>query len=826
MNYIKSVKIKVDYPNTNTIIDITQYVILESIRIQDRDDLAFGRGGFKFKAPASLGLTKNIAPYSICEITLEGADDERIIYQFVMSSVATYFITQNAWIHDCTLMSLDSVLETLILGAKTVSFSNNANDLVSLNKILTLVNNKYGSEIVINGSYLSEFSNDYSFPIGTTLFDVIKEYVEKNDIRYIIRFTEDTDGYIDSETSVLGLTITFNANSYTTQDIPTSYIEYEEYNQNTDNYCKYIETQANDVIDRDTLMKVKYLSPRSTNGVLVSVNEAKLVLPVNVESIEKLEIISSSLGRAAIDTTILDSNMDGYALQNTFSGTHTTSSGYDIYDGVLQQFIDADFRAKKTTNSVTTIGSINLFEKIWDDFFDAYEITNQSGVVQTTMDIVVHTVIGSYQGVQTFTITFKSNDDSGLYKGLGVVDYSDRVVEESVWNGLPVADQPKYLVYKSGTNIIYNMNGSYRDDFWGHITDSYQGNFLTEAEKLADINLYSNTIGFTIRFTGDSDTNPLHYQYNVECYAFANPYLIDSKNGAPSNEITYKPMGRTYSMGDSNGFEIDFKALTTDMDKQNEILGRTEHIAEINTTNMHLVSMTEGYRLPKAKERIRFGGVGGEYWFVASLEHRFNKGHNTTQLNLAKKQTKIADAIGVDYQYNPTLLPLNNILDRPLFYEIENNTLYNWLVDIAEEDSVNDTFVAITFNNILGSGINKTLLKRPVVQLTSDYAVLYVETIDNVVFDYAVLAKDPSYETYPLEPSRYVDNFGQCESVSVNINCTNQRLTLDNSKLLPSNNAIFGKIYATYSVATNEYIYKDQRERLTFTIKINKGGIL
>ena len=825
MSNIKSVKLKVNYPNANTIYDITNKVVLESVRIQSRDDLSFGRGGFKFLDSV---LTKNIPPYSICEITTIGADNIDVINHYVVSSTATYFMTQNCWVHDCSLMSLDSILETFILGAKTCSIAEGSGntDWSWFNRILMLINAKYGISITQTGNTLKDYENDYTYPIGTTLFDVVKQIISKNNLKYSVSFNGlNADGHINSGyTSITNLFISFNSASRAQIIIPNTCIEYEEYNQNTDNYCKYIETQASDVIDRFTPMRVKGLTPRSTNGVLVSVDEAKLVLPLNVESIEKLEIVSTSSARASIDTNIVNNNMDGWAIQGTFTGTTTQSMGFNVYDGTLKQFIDADFRAKNTNLSVTTIGTINIFQKIWTDFFNLYQITNGSGTVLTTTDILVHTMIGSYQGVQTFILTFKSSDDSGLYKDNGVVDYTDRVLEESVWNGINVKDQPKYLVYKSGSNIIYNMNGSYRDDFWGHITGMAQGNFLTEAAILDDLNLYSNTVGLEIEFTGDTSTNPLDYQYNIECYPFTNPYLIDEKNTYPNNETSYKPLARTYSIGDNNGFATDFGLLVNDIDKQNEILGKTEHIVEVNTTNFNLVTISDNLVMPKAGDRVRFG-ANGETWYVSSLEHRYTKTHQTTQLNLAKNATKIADAIGVDYQYNPTRLPLENIIDRALYFEIESTNLYNALYDIAYYDS-NDVFVGINFHDVLENSINFPMVKRPSIQLTNDYAILYVEAIDNVVFDYAVGAKDSFYDTYPLLPCKYVNDIGECINIDVNIYCTNQQISLNASKILPDSIALTGAIDETYSVASNVDIFKDQRERLTFTIKINKGGDL
>ena len=829
MNYIKSVKIKVDYPNTNTFLDITDYVILETVRLQDRDDLAFGRGGFKFKAPINLGLNKNIAPYSLCEFILHGDDGNEIVFHFVMSSIATYYITQNVWIHDCTLMSLDSVLETLIVGAKTISFSNNANDLVSLNKILTIVNNKYNSDIQINGTYLNNYSNDYSFPVGTTLFDVIKEYIQKNDITYTILLNGLTNNHIDAASSVFDLIIIFMSNTYDTLDIPTNLIEYEEYNQNTDNYCKYIETLATDVIDRDTLMKVKNLTPRSTNNVLVSADEAKLVLPTKVESIEKIELTAPINNRNIYITTTNNAFTTIKRKFTTPTLTHTTESGWeDVWEGSFKNFINSHFFFRFTVTGITSDTNYdctyNIFYRMWQSLSE-YNLTTINGD-SVDSDSITLKVKVKFDNIDIQMYKVENGNNVPITINAGMFDFTDKLLEENVWNGLEVREQPKYLVYKSGTNVIYNMNGSYRQDFWGEITGMATGNFLEENRKVAFVDLiqpvgppnYSD-IGCMFYFKVNLSTNPLDYLYNVECYAFTNPYLIDAKNGVPNNEIHYKPMGRTYSMGDSNGFEIDFKSLTNDMDKQNEILGRSEHIVELNTTNISLV-MSNNYRLPRAKDSVRLGGMGNEYWFVASLEHKFNKGHNTTQLNLAKKQTKVADAIGVDYQYNPTILPLNNIIDRPLFYELDSETLYDWLYENSWDDKNNDTFVVISFNGLL---LSKRYAKRPVVQMTDTYAILYVEAMDNVVFDYAVGSEDTNLGIYPLDPNKYVDSSGQCDSVSVDIECINQRLSLSESKELPNANVLFAKIVATYTAASNEYIYKDQRERLTFTIKINKN---
>ena len=832
MSSIYSIKIKIG----TSVLDITPYVDMKSIRIQDRDDLSFDRGGFKFKAPSTLGIRGNIPPYSLCEIRFvnsytEGGvpSFEELPQYFVITSTATLFLTKFIYFHDCTLMSIDSILETFIVGAKTISISNNATDLEAFTKISGLMYDKYGLNLAIsglNGVSLANYSNDYNFPIGTTMFDVLRAFIEKNGLRYTIE-PVNTNG-LDSNTNIYDLSLTFKAEEHELLRVPTDYIEYAEYSQNSDNYCAYLETEASDVIDRATLTKFRCLTPRSTNNVLVSADEAKLVLPVKVESIEKFEVVSELTYGAGLKFVQNYGNFNSIDHENEFDGTTTIIQSHIVFKGTLQQFIDADFRLMNGIRK----SSINTFYNIYAALYD-YELTDINGTSLDSDTIYVFCTIISYQSIHGLTISFSadSNNQTKVYINRGVVDFSNKILEESVWNGISVAEQPKYLVYKSGTNIIYNMNGSYRNDFWGNITGAYVGNFLAEAGNITTINLIdsSNNVGVVLGVLGDTDTNPLNHKYNVECYPFTNPKLIDDKlDKTPINESSYKRLGRTYSMGDSNGFAVDFKALTKDLDKQNDILGRNEYVVELNTTNFRLNELyyetpsTKFYRLPKAGDKIAFTNATSTFWYVSSLEHRFTHNHWTTQLNLAQEPTKIADAIGVDYQYNPTVLPLENITDRALFYEITNTTLFNWLEDNATTNNTNnETFVSIKFFGVL-SGANVELLKRPAVQMTSDYAILYIEVADNVVFDYAVGAKDSVYPTYPLLPCRYVNSNGGCNDIEIKVECVSEKLSLNQSKILPDSIAISGLTHSAYTVASQHHIYKDQRERLTFTIKINK----
>ena len=827
---IHEVKIKLDYPTANNIVDITNSIIVDTIRIQDRDDFSFDRGGFKF---VSTDLDKNIPPYSICSIKRLSSD---LGYKYyVISSIATYYISLGKWVHDCTLMSLESVLECVIVGAKSISFADSANDQIALDKILAYTNGKYKNAISITreslNTTLEDYSNDYTFPTGTTLFDVCRTIASKNNLKFGVSFKNlGSFGALATTTLITDLYLYFTSINHSTYTLDSTKVSYVEYNQNTENYCRFLETEATDVIDRNTLTKFRYLTPRSTNAVLLNADEAKIILPVKVESIEKLELIPSSSVDDGIKFSIANANFTTIVNKGSLSGiSHTTPSGWtDGYSGSAYNMIAANFVFRKTLGTPPQVtydydGTTNIFNAIWNYLENHYTLTrkNSGAAINkagTTISVKVkdsNMSIEMTYGTETIVVDYS------------ICDFTDKLMEESVWNSIDIKEQCKYAVYKSGGNEIYNLNSTYRKDFWGLITGASVGNFIESNRDITTISIfdsvsgYNNPIGADINVYRNLNSNPLLYSYNIDCYPFTNPMLIDTKSNPNSltyivNESLFKGFSRSYSMGDSNGFSVDFKLLTTDLDKQNDILGRIEAVVELNTTGVATSS------LPEANDIV---ALNDSNFYISSLEHRYTTTKQITQINLSKEPFKVADAIGVGYQYNPTVMPLENIIERPIFYEITQNTaLYNNLKNLATTDDDMLSSVFINFIFIDKNSNYHQVLARPTMQFTDDYCILYAEPNDNVVWGDSVGVSDSTTSAVncPLVPIRYVDDNGAFATMGAYLEIASTKLTLTQSNLIPNSSALTGLTYTSTTLCTGVEVYKDPREKITFTFKINK----
>ena len=346
------------------------------------------------------------------------------------------------------------------------------------------------------------------------------------------------------------------------------------------------------------------------------------------------------------------------------------------------------------------------------------------------------------------------------------------------------------------------MNSTYRDNLWGLITATRGYNFLS-AIRVGRITLDANNY-CKLEVTAGTSQNAINYMYNIEAVPITNPVLIDEKNSIEENETNYKPYSRSYQMGDPNGMPIYFDALVSDMDKQNETLGRIEKIVDIDTTNFVIPVVGQIYPvgtliMPFSNQPVSYFGTT---FYISSLEHRFTASKRYTQLNLTKTPYKIADAIGVDYQFNSLKIPMDNVIDRRLYFEVDDSQLYSVC-------AANQLFLRFT------TAIADLVKRVAVSQDSEGNYYLYCEAIDNYSFDKGIDTNDSQVITdVPYSGANGKINV----NVDIKIYVVNS-MSMAESNLLPSFNAISGAT-SYYTIATQYYPLKDTRERLTFTIKV------
>ena len=766
----------------STDYDISNDVDVNSIKIQDRADWSFEHGSFSFESGI---LDKNIPPYSLVRIRdynviTETISDSQgnsstITYNeyvntsyFLISSQTTRNFVRGVTIHDCSLLSLDALLECYILGSKT--WTDETDSQVML-KTLDLINIKYSTYITLESyALLTNSQHDYTFGTGTSLYEVVRQVANKNNLKFSVYFDDSAWGYDIYTQNIKIMFYSLSIMPALTINNSFSYLFNLKYLQNPNDYCKYLETEASNVVDRDKEVVWKDLSLRFPN-VKFEKEELQLMLPTNVESIESIEVKGSYGFTIGIDTTAIDRDwIDSHGGSN-YGTTHKT----------YQELIDYNI----------SYGSIsNIFQYFYDKLLYRIEGIKNKNCDITDQSSYVNIIISNTVGGSTFI-------------GDGIFDYTDRLVEQDYFNTISDSDKHKYIFYKSGSNIVDNFVARYHDDLWGYITNLVGYPFLVR-ENNESVTIDSNNV---CRVKANIDSlsggTPQNYLYKIKAIPITNPKIVDSKNVSPANESAYKNFTRTYQMGNSDGMKTYFDALVSDMDRQNETLGRIEAVVDIDTTTA--IIPQDGQTYPSGTYLMPFANqpvsLFGNTFYIASLEHRFTSTKRYTQLNLTRTRYKIADAIGVDYQFNSILIPTQMVIDRPLYFEITNSSLYNYLYNDYQ------VFLRVDAQNYLA--------KRCAVSRDSDGAYyLYCETIDNYAFDRAIdgtIGKDVPYVAYD----------GKVNYISLKVYVVDS-MTLSDSKLLPYVSAISGAT-TYYDVATNVDIYKDTRERLTFTIKVKNS---
>lgn len=764
----------------NTTYNLLNEVDMNTIRLGGRADMSFEVGSCKI---ITSQIQANIPPYSIALIGLN---------YYIISSEAHKYLNTTKWIHDCKLMSLEAGLECFILGTKTYSHSLTGSDKNVMDYTITLINQKYGTNISNNsGSLLNNYDNDYNFPDGTTLFEVVKTIAKRNNLSYFCDF-----GALDILTqnwNISRLRINFRVRTNPTLSIENTTISNFVLFQNTENYCRFLETEATDVVDRNSIQEVM-LTPRSSNGIALNEDTAELLLPTRCEAITGFYIkgdahLSLDFTSPAITPALADQySIDGYPIPKT-----------------LQQWI----------NENIMYNGYNVFEQIKNLIFSSSDINMLSNsysiLLNNTNFAIFRNGDVAYFRIEDYDHPNNQDFDDS------VVNFISAILEKNVWQSLLPSEQPKYVVYDTGTNRIYNMNGTYKNDLWSNILGITVNPFIQEQTR--QFQETNSNISCTMHGTiGAGHLNAtlsiFDFIYIVDYTPIFDPILIDEKDADTlsnlMNEATLKPVGRSYQMGNNNGLITDFKGLYHDMDEQNETLGLIEASLEIKISALNEVDIA-------ANKKATFTLDNTDYeFYIISYEKRYVNEVVVATLNLARTPYKVADDIGVDYQFNSTYLPLDNIIQRPIYIDSNQRD------DIALQGCL---YLIFDFGR---GGTTKTVVMKPTIVKTEyDRYYLYVEMMDNIVADMSV-HDESGTNVYSLNNLSYVDNDGCADSLNIRSWCPDSAtlkangLPKDRLKLLPEINALTGITQdALYSQQLwSGYIYKDSREKLVFMIAL------
>lgn len=778
------------YPNGTT-CDLSSDIENNSLRINGRCDEAFASGSCR--AITSL-LSQNIPPYTVCEIDGE---------QWLCSSECTkYQNTANLYVHNIQLLEITAILECFILGTKVLS---TGTDKAKFQKVLDLINDKYNvSVFLVAGlqTLLESQLNDYVFGSGTTLFEVATQMLTRLNCRpKVFLITYDPNDNYKMNISIESINLINNGSAY---NLDWNRITQHTLNQTNENYSKFLETEANNVVDRNNLTYDKFLTER-TDETRLTQDNGKLYATSKIESVSKFEI------NAVASLEIR--NLSGYT--NFSNYIQTITSSHDV--------IYSDFRSLLNGETLLVwlqeiASSLNQY---YQDTTLYQKLAQHCQTVGIDIDIVLNTSYEANSGTQyTFTqngieITdWKYNLFPVGTSQLPInifnctpIDITSHIVEKAEYEAMEYCIQPAYCYYTKGSNVIDGMHVIRNDDLWNAIANAigggYTGPMLDEA--LRDVNVSNSSVQTDYTDTTTNLTTNIGSSiaarsglYNISYVPINNPRMIQEKVDTPANETAYKSFTRTYQVSSS---QIDYDRLTTSMEQYCDMLGKQELTVEYDITGLASI--------PTLAQQISVLNVN---FYLMSYEIVNHTTHKVMTLNLCKSYYKVADAIGVAYQYNATRLPVEGIVERPVYVLVDD------ISNISSVISNNDIYLRLTFDP---NGVApRTIITRASLMINGNKRVLYCEAEDQFSFGRKIenyTSNNLTYEVIEYVP--YGDTNNEVETLTAQVITINEEITYAKSRKFPDGTAI-----TDYSVIGQKTIvlHKDAREKLTFTIEIKE----
>lgn len=750
----------------NTWLNITKN-IFSNFEIHERCDEVYALGSMK----AKLNIKYNIPPYTILRI--DGNE-----YFLCHSQCTKYLTYEDLYIHDIEIIEATSILSCYILGSKSFSVTGtNKEDKDKINIIAELMNQKYNTTFVFDASKLTK-EQEFQFGPGTTMYDALLAIAKTYNCVPKVKKIEYNNNYENTLVEFYFYELD-NKSIYPLKD---NRILNVLYHQNLNDYCETLEAEMSNVIDRDTLVEFKDLTLRS-DDIRMTADNAKLVLPVRIESVEKFYVkftttyVHSEVSIAYLDYTnstikSLIENIPG--IEHPFSYLYITT-----YQNWRDAFVvDGNYPLDDIYN--------NHFSKIIPNknyFYSQYFSYEDP----------------DYNDNNPFfkLVSYDPDSDISRFEAPPELrfDITKNILPKDKYDILEPRDMPKYSYYESGSNYIDGMNEYYKADFWNTILGQSVEPFLHYA-----IENYTPT--FTYNFEKEkfrtsvftsliilSSKKAIDEKFDVIAKTIIDPMVSCKKTKNPINQNFYTKSSRSYNKGANF---IDFDKMINSLQKSNDMLGLPELSIEYDSTNIET---------PKPAQKIIYDG---NEWYVSSIIKNYNLTNSRCTMNLVSSYNKVAEVIGVPTQYNETKNPLNNIMDRPILLE-----------GVIKESISNDVWLRINF---IGDNYNSILYKRATIMKYQDITYLYVETIDQYSFD--KITTHYNNDVFSCNDIGYVDSHNEFLECKVEIVYL-PTINLEKSRKLP---LYIGKYQLIKSFPFFK-VYKDARERILFTIKLKNDII-
>ena len=725
-------------------IDISNDVDLNTVTYMKRLDDVFGTGSFQFESKT---IDYNIPPYSILTANNE---------QYCCSSEANYHYGKKSWFHNVSIIELTSLLSRFLVGSKSFSITgSNRKDYEKINILIKLINNKYGVNIEFKEGFDVTIFNkeiEYVFTAGTTLFDALSEILKNYNYRIMVD-------------SVLGSDIYLNALDLATisfLQLDDTLILSKRKIQNSENYCKYLEMEATNVIDTNQLTIASNLFPKA-NDIKLNEDTFRIETPTNIFKLEKFEVISLYQNAMKVQIQFDESWWLSQA------GT-TTEKSFLMWE---QQY--------------------PFLERFWANVFSKYFLDKDWFYSQIWVG-------------QEHILYPKNTSETlqgDLLNARLTLDLTSHILSKEQYDLIEDKDKPDYAYYTNGSNVIDGFNIYYKNDFWNDILGEDNYPFLIGGIKGED----TSGLGFSIsrdayisvfKVYSIASTSPLKSVYRVTYYPIANPYMIDEKVDTPINETTYKPYAISFNKSSNY---VDFDKLQNSMQIENKSIGKVEMVLEYDTTNLTFL-----YPL-MAKLHIE-----DKDWYVVSSQTNYNGTQQVTTFNLVSDYNKIADVISLNSQYNTLKNPLDNVIERPLLvktnanFEGENGKLW-FALRFYDKDG-----------DIIGDDEYTYNLVQATIYSNANDLYLYCQMQDN--YSISRNAQTISTNVYKLSDVPYVNGNNEFYKVKIDLFELNG-FDYESAIKLPVHKFASNEYYTKLIDTIETIVYKDAREKITFTIKAN-----
>lgn len=777
------------YLQDGTSIDLKDDVQVNTLQIGARCDEAFASGSCQV---ITTEIYRNIPPYTIAEI--DGI-------KYCISSECTKYqnSSDDAYVHNIAILELSAILEGFIVGSKVLSVEN---DRLKLSKILALVGNKYNVELSPDATFnfLIDQFNDYVFGSNTTLYDALTQMCIRGNYRPRVE-----DAYYNQNTGKLHIDIeAFDLSSHRTVSLGATRIMQHTVNQSSDTYSLYLEQESGNVVDRTTPTYDTNLTIRNKNEARLTIDNGKLYTTSPIESVTKFEV------RQKATFSIL--SLSGYDYFYTEYGQTITSSHDVVYTAFTGRNNAQSLRLWLNDMTSVAIEDLPLYQKI-------VQIAQSAGiVVDVLLEHDFYVESGSqysfdYNGT-TFhdwkynlvPIEYTQGQSAVPVFPANALDITNHILEKSQYDAEQYSVQPKYCYYTKGSNVIDGLHVIRNDDLWNKmaaiITGSSTGPMIAEViNEITDPIQFSTTgvapissLEYSITSTLIITSSDMELLFNIEYIAVNKPSMRITKEDTPINETAYKPISKVFGV---SAELVDYDRLVSSMKKYAEMWGKPETTIEYDITDVASSDM------PNLTNYINvvFGGSG----YLMSYNIRYHNTYRVMTMNLCNSYSKVAEAVSVAYQYNASLLPIDGIISRPIYIPMHLETI----------PDLDNLYLKLDFQT--PSKPTRSIITR-VSPMSFDFkTVLCCEADDQFSFGSKVV----QYDTYSVtELVQYANSDNTVvESVNVSLIRFDGELSTNDSRALPDGSLITGT-YTTLVTKSNVVIYKDPREKLTFTIEI------